>query len=74
MAKTADEMFRELGFVKVPTGDGRFYYEHLTKDIFIDVGSRFSKYDERSRLEFTPEEILACAQLIKEMEVDDGRV
>lgn len=77
---TADEMFRELGYEKrwknVPTAyaDNHSVNEKGGKYTIIELfdghmfkwgyGKRGGMYDFR----FTPDEILACAQLIKEME------
>ena len=79
--KTADEMFSELGYKKMPKCDGVYEagIQHPSKRfVRIDI-SRNSVYKElvfpagSTHTEpFTPSEILACAQFIKEMEENIG--
>ena len=75
MAKSADEMFRELGYtVATDTGTHRRYEKHiyankLTIDFWItSSGCAFISEVNGMFTLFSGQEILACAQLIKEME------
>lgn len=79
MEKSADEMFHEMGYkqrekchgvyekIESKTS-GRFYRICVCKGSVFKylVFPAGSTYDEP----FTPDEILACAQLIKEMSAD----
>ena len=65
--KTADEMFRELGYNKNIEGD----YANATDEIVISFNSPSRQIlftDNYGEICVLFEEILACAQLIKEME------
>ena len=66
--KSADEMFRELGYRNIGNGA---YIDDLT-GIQIDIeAQRFGfcrKFTHYEQEDFCAEEILACAKLIQEME------
>ena len=69
--KTADEMFRELGYKKIVDNDSQIEYaeEIGPTHIFIGKNTGFvtaKMYEQTYGMSFY--EILTCAQLIKEME------
>ena len=88
--KTADDMFRELGYGKVWETASIIIYENIDNSFCGDCivhriyvkfpGGKYFKnalFDKtinnyEQQVEFNYKEILACAQLIKEMEADNG--
>lgn len=71
--KTADEMFRELGYeiYKSPPWAVSYYRNKDNRNIFLDMAGRtISVFMHGVRTHMEYNEILACAQLIREMEVN----
>ena len=72
LPKTADEMFRDLGYQPVETGYQREYRKTDPNGNKIKIcvahGNNMSMTCEGKAFWMIAEEILACAQLIKEME------
>ena len=77
MSKTADEMFSELGYRKSRDIYGDLLYIHETENRVISIKTKMcitfialrNVGMGWSATEMTFGEVLACAQLIKEMEV-----
>lgn len=74
--KAANEMFLNLGYKKVENFPNPYIcYKNEKEDTVILVymiGSYFKKYQHGESSCFTRNEILACAQLIKELDEKYG--
>ena len=76
--KTAEEMFRELGYEKTLRSVVEISKEEVSyANRIFEIGissSEVYKFNHiiREFAAFTPKEILACAQLIKEMEASNA--
>ena len=73
--KTADEMFAELGYTQKEYEGSRIIYRNdsrQTEIICFLCGMYFEIFYKDEFVCFRREEILACAQLIKEMEEANG--
>ena len=68
VGKTADEMFQEIGYYKKETDGYNIRYKNeFHEDIFINDNFCTKLCGDMHEV-FTTNEVLACAQLIKEME------
>ena len=65
---TADEMFRELGYERFTDMSGYYFSSESSNITFFDEGKPSVRINGAGGFSF--EEILACAQLIKEMEAE----
>ena len=77
--KTADEMFRELGYSKISSDDyipDAIVYAKAFSRLVIQPGLTAKYRLGRRGAHYIDgiynEEVLACARLIKEMEADNG--
>ena len=72
MDKTADQMFQEAGYTEKRYEGSRLIYWNSQRDTEIVCflcGAYFEIFYKGELVCFSEKEILACAQLIKEMEV-----
>ena len=70
VGKTADEMFKDLGYSQVYDDDYIMYQNKsdIAIEIYCGNVAKWSRRFPEARIDFSKPEILACAQLISEME------